>query len=195
MKKIIPILSLISVISINCFCQTPKDFTYRFINQNTGLDSLIHIDGYYVTQRACDSAFLSVFMFYPNGLFTIATTSKILPELINCFEYGGKTKICKYPLWGTYRIMGDTIKTQSIRQEGIGICTIFRNYQIMPDRTLVNICDYIYPENTKIGNMKNYPSFFKNPCPVAATFVPLPSKRNQYECPLFSKKWFYEQNE
>ncbi|PXV62117.1 hypothetical protein CLV62_12272 [Dysgonomonas alginatilytica] len=172
-----------------CVTVKPKDFTYLYTAGYTGLDTLINIDGYYVAQRECDSTFSSVFMFYPDGLFTIATTSDV-SNLKDCFENGGKSNLCQYPSWGTYRIEGNTIKTQTIRQEGMGISTIFRDYEIGDAQTLINISDYVVPQNTNLGYMKDYPSFLENQCPEVATFYPLGKKRSEKDCPLLNKKWF-----
>ncbi|MFV0331032.1 MAG: hypothetical protein ACK5KL_14650 [Dysgonomonas sp.] len=170
-------------------CGGPKNFTYRYEDKNTGLDKLIDINGYYVSQHRCDSTFYSMYMFYTNGLFTIATTSEILPELIDCFENGGQSDICKYPLWGTYKVEGDLIKTQVIREEG-NKCVIFRDYKILPDGNIVNISDYVQPEYTNLGYMENYPSFKENPCSKKADFYPLKFKRDSTACPFLKKKWF-----
>ena len=186
MKKLFPILFFILVL---VGCQSPKNFTYRYTGENTGLDKLIDINGYYISQHGCDSAFYSMYMFYPDGLFTIATTSKISDELIDCFEKGGKSNICRYPLWGTYRIEGNLIKTQAVRTEGNG-CVIFRDYRILPDKKIVNVSDYVQPQYTNLGYMENYPSFTENSCEKVAEFYTLESKRDSTECPLLKKKWF-----
>lgn len=182
------ILVLVFILS-GCVTIKPKDFTYPYIAEYTGLDTLINIDGYYVAQRECDSTFFSVFMFYPDGLFTIATASDI-SDLKDCFENGGKSNLCQYPSWGTYRIEGNTIKTQTIRQEGMGISTIFRDYEINNAQILINISDYVVPQNTNLGYMKDYPSFSENHCPKAASFYPLAKKRSEKDCPFINKKWF-----
>lgn len=186
MKKII-FFFLILVLTSGC--GGPKNFTYKYQKEATGLEKLIDINGYYVSPLGCDTSFYSVYMFYPDGLFTIATTSQLLPELIDCFANGGKSNVCKYPLWGTYRIDGDLIKTQTIRMEGDG-CTIFRDYRILPDGSIVNVSDYVQPEYTSLGYMENYPSFTRNLCEKAALFYSLPSKRNVTDCPFLNKKWF-----
>ena len=129
-------------------------------------------------------------MFYPDGLFTIATTSELMPELADCFAKGGKSTICRYPLWGTYRIVEDTIKTQVIRPEGGG-CTIFRDYKILPDRNIVNISDYVESQYTAMGYMENYPSFKDNSCKKPAVFYPLQTRRDVADCPHLDKKWFH----
>lgn len=172
-----------------CSCGGPKNFTYRYRNENTGLEKLIDINGYYVSQHACDLSFYSVYMFYPGGLFTIATTSELLPDLVDCFGGGGKSAVCSYPLWGTYKVEGELIRTQTIRMEGNG-CVIFRDYRILPDKKLINISDYVQPEYTNLGYMENYPSFKENSCGKTARFYPLETKRNIADCPLLNKKWF-----
>lgn len=172
-----------------CVTIKPKDFTYLYTAEYTGLDTLINIDGYYVAQRECDSTFFSVFMFYPDGLFTIATTSNV-SDLQDCFERGGKSNLCQYPSWGTYRIDGNTIKTQTIRQEGMGICTIFRDYEIGVGKNLINTSDYVYPENTNLGYMEGYPSFYENECFRIARFYSLDNRRSTQNCPFLNKKWF-----
>lgn len=186
MKKTCLAIFLILLLSE---CGSPKNFTYCYDDKNTGLDKLIDINGYYVSQFGCDSMFYLMYMFYPNGLFTIATTSEILPELIDCFKTGGRSDICKYPLWGTYKVEGDLIKTQVIREEG-NKCVIFRDYKILQDKSIINISDYIQPEYTNLGYMQNYPSLKDNPCSKKADFYPLKSKRDSTECPFIKKKWF-----
>ena len=187
MKKIYLVVFL-ALLFYNC--GGPKNFTYRYENKDTELDKLVDIDGYYISPYGCDSIFYSIYMFYPNGLFTIATTSEILPEIIDCFGNGGQSRICKYPLWGTYRIEGDLIKTQAIRQEG-NMCVIFRDYKILSDGSIVNISDYVEPKYTNLGYMENYPSFKENPCPQKAEFYKLKTKRDSTECPFLIKKWFW----
>lgn len=189
MKKIYFVL-IASLLLVGCVSR-PKNFTYGYKNENTGLDKLIDLNGYYVSQRECDTAFFTMYMFYPNGLFTIATTSRILPELADCFAQGGKSAICRYPLWGTYRVEGDLIKAQAIRLEGNG-CVVFYTYRIQPDGSIVNVSDYVEPQHTNLGDMANYPSFIQNKCETPARFYPLTDKRDSMQCPLLKKKWFCE---
>ena len=185
----IAIALLIIVLLLPGCVSRPKNFTYSYDKENTGLDKLIDINGYYISQRECDSTFYSIYMFYSDGLFTIATASKISPELIQCFENGGTSKIYQYPLWGIYKVEDDLIKTQVIRLEGNG-CVIFRDYRILPDKQIINISEYVQPEYTNLGYMANYPSFTSNACEKPAEFYSLTSKRDSIECPLLKKKWF-----
>lgn len=182
MKKYV-FIAVITVVSYWSCNSLPKDFTTRYIGNGTGLDTLIDIDGYYISQFGCDTSFYSIYMFYSDGLFTIATTSAISDELTECFVNGGSSNICRYPSWGLYTIEGDTIKTQTIRPEGNKF-TIFRDYLILPDKSIVNICDYVQPRYSNLGYLGNYPSFRRNECLIPAQFHKLSSKRSAQDCPI-----------
>ena len=186
------IIIIIAISFLGCINLKPKDFTYQYRKgQTTGLDTLIDIDGYYITQRECNSSFNSIFKFYPDGLFIIATGTD-LTEVVSCFENDAtKNKtICQYPSWGVYKVVNNTIKTQTVRQEGIGFCTIFRDYKILKDKTIENISDYVVPENTNIGYMRNYPSFKENNCSKKAIFHHSENTIGTEYCPYLKKKWF-----
>lgn len=188
--KVIKLLLIYTFFFLFTGCLTgPKNFTILYNKTDTGLSQLIDINGCYISQFGCDSLFYSIFTFYPDGLFRIATASQLNPDLINCFKQAQHPEYCQYPVWGTYKLTGDTIRTQSIRPEGAG-CIIFRDYLILPDKQIINLSDYVEPEHTDLGYMKNYPSYTQNNCPANATFIPLESKLNATECPYYHKKWF-----
>ena len=149
----------------------PKNFTYIYTGKDTGLAQRIDLHGYYVAARGCDTTFYTVFRFYPDGLFTIATTSKLSPVLLRCFEEEASNKKCSYLLKGVYVVEGDTIKTQAVWPVGNG-CTQFRDYRILPNRHIVNQSDYVEAEYSNLAYMKNYPSFYENPCGQEAQFFP-----------------------
>lgn len=189
MTKIVMLIVLSSLFCVGCSIY-PKDFTYRYEQGvDTGLSSLIRTDGVYIVQRECDSTFFSVFTFYSDGLFSITTASDTTLA-IECFDAGGDKRLSEYPDWGTYRIEGNLIRTQTIHQEGMGICTIFRDYEITPEGMLINVSDYVQPQYTNIGSMANYPSFRDNSCRTASSFRPLLHKRDSLHCSLTKKKWF-----
>lgn len=169
------IISIYAILLLLSSCQTiPKNFTYGDKRENTGLEKLINIDGIYVSEHSCDQSFFSVYRFYPDGLFRIATTSQITGQLVDCFESEEKTTICKQILEGRYIMDQDTIKTQVIWPVGNG-CVIFRDYRISEEKQIYNISDYVEPEYTKLVYMKNYPSYRYNPCEKEAKFYPLKS--------------------
>lgn len=182
---------LLSLSLIGCITIKPKDFTYLYQSKNTGLDRFIDINGYYISQRGGDSTLFSVFMFYPDGLFTLATTSDV-QSMSDCFTEENNSNICEYPSWGTYRIYGDTIKTQTILIEGMGTATIFRDYLILKDRSIVNISDYVIAENTNLGYMRKYPSYKDNINDKKAQFIKTTVKRNSSDCPYLNKAWFLQ---
>jgi hypothetical protein len=185
----IPIIILSFVFIGGCAGSRPSNFTYVYEAEQTGLDTLIPINGYYTAQFGCDSSFYSVFMFYPDGLFRIATTTDISAELIDCFSSDNNSVLCRYIVWGTYKAEGNIIRTQSLRMGGYPF-VIFRDYEIRPDRSVVNISDFVEPENTKLAYLNNYPSYRYNKCPVPARFYPLKHKRDSGDCPLVKRKWF-----
>ncbi|MDH6355011.1 hypothetical protein M2132_001348 [Dysgonomonas sp. PH5-45] len=183
---------LLFIILFSACASGPRNFTCLYDGKDTGLENRININGCYVSPMGCDSSFFSVYMFYPDGLFCIATTSYVSEDLIACFAEGGTSSLCRYPIWGTYRLAGDTIKTQAIRTDGGGF-VVFRDYRIL-DGGIVNISDYVQPRYSNLGYMANYPSFTDNPCPKVARFYPLASRRDATDCPFFRKSWFRTPN-
>lgn len=190
-KNVVFFLFILILIS-GCSVRKPKDFTYRYSSEsNTGLDKRIDINGYYTSQRECDSTFSSVFMFYPDGLFVIATGTD-LSAVIECFKTNKKSTICSYPSWGVYRLDGDTIRTQTVQLIGSTGITVFRDYVIEQDGSLINTSDYVYPDNSNVGHLKNYPSFSRNSCSIPARFRPLEHRTDSGQCPLLKLKWFVD---
>ena len=159
---------------VSCAVQ-PKNFTCIYTGKNTGLEQRIDLNGYYVAARGCDSTFYTVFRFFPDGLFIIATTSQLSPALIRCFGNEAESKKCEYVLKGLYVVEGDRIRTQAVWPVGNG-CTQFRDYRILPDGKIVNTSDYVEAEYSNLAYMKNYPSFYENPCEREAQFYPLAHK-------------------
>ena len=151
-------------------CNSSQPFISALPKSDALLEDHINIEGCYVFQRECDADFFSVVCFLPEGKFMIATTSN--PTTFVDYFCGKSTSsnIRQYVSTGEYVLVGDTIKTQTIRKEGIAQCPIYREYLILPDKNLTNISDYVLPEKGNIGYMRNYPSFRDNPCPQAASF-------------------------
>ncbi|MCC8145411.1 MAG: hypothetical protein LIO93_03010 [Bacteroidales bacterium] len=177
MKKSIVFIS-IALVLLSCK-STPENFTYSSNGKDTGLDRRINIQGIYITDHACDTAFFSIFRFSSDGKFSIATSGSVTDELIDCFEKENSSKHCEYLLNGFYILQGDTIKTQVVWPIGNG-CVIFRDYIIQPDKSIINTSDYVEPHYTNLAYMKNYPSFYHNPCSKKAKFYPF-NRRQQQE--------------
>ena len=71
MKNILFLFPITLLLMAGCVSVRSSDFIYFYDRKDTGLSSRINIDGYYVSERECDSTFFSVFMFYPDGLMPI----------------------------------------------------------------------------------------------------------------------------
>ena len=182
---------LFTCVITSCRTTKPNGFTYTYLkDSNTGLDKRIDTDGYFISQRDCDSSFFSAFTFYDNGLYCSVTGTN-LNEAVKCLNSNEKTALCKNLAWGLYALVGDTIKTQTLREEGITFCTIYRDYVIQEDKSIVNISDYVDTEAKYIGYMRNYPSFKNRTCHIKSQFVSeKKAKRNTSLCPYINKKWF-----
>lgn len=165
-------------------CATPpKGFTYQFKNVNTGLDKLINIDGYYLSEE-CDSMYISLFMFYSNGLCRFARTEKDgVDYALNSFKDEGK-ELNPHISWGIYHISNDTIFGQFIEDQGIfyGDYSFYTNYKILPNKRVM-ITSHVNEEGKIVEG---------NKCNIVARFYPLEKKRDWKECPWLKKKWFWK---
>lgn len=181
----------ISIVIIGCRTTKPSGFTYTYQKgSNSRLSERINTEGYFITQRECDSTFFSAFIFYDDGLYC-SVTGTDLDEAAECLNSNDKTALCGNLAWGLYTIVGDTIKTQTLREEGITYCTIYRDYIIQANKSIVNISDYVDTEAKHIGYMRNYPSFLNNSCIQKIQFYSKKkAKRNHSLCPYINKKWF-----
>lgn len=166
------------ILFISC-SNMPRNFTYKYTGIDAGLANRIAIDGYYVA-NSCDTSLYTLLSFYPDGQLLSVTTSLVSEDLIDCLKIDEKSTLCENMLWGLYVISGDTIKTQTLRKEGTG-CVIFRDFLINPDSTISYISDYVEPQYTLLGYMKNYPGFLSNPCNYPVLFYPIAHKRSLYK--------------
>ncbi|WP_280646891.1 MULTISPECIES: hypothetical protein [unclassified Dysgonomonas] len=189
MRNIFIISLIISVFM--CCSSRPNYFSNYYTGQYTGLDTLIDIQGYYVSPF-CDSSAYYMVMFYNNGLLLNARTSD--PDnkyFVECFN--GQHEDENFE-WGCYEIHGDTIKTQTCLDYGpvYGAYTIFRDYLIGADNKLQQISDYLLDDVKKqyLNKWKYGKSQFCQP----SSFHPLASKRDSSDCELLKKKWFYKKD-
>lgn len=168
-NRLFLIITLLSVLLSAC-SSLPKNYSNYPLEDNTGLDQLIRIDGCYVFQRACDPEFFSICRFSPDGNYRVASAKTISPELIRCFVSDDQSILCNNILAGRYRLAGDTIRAEAIWPVGNG-CVVFRDYLISQDKLLYNLNEYIEPDYSNLGYLRNYPSFFVNDCMKPAEFI------------------------
>ena len=87
-----------------------ENFTYLFDGKNTGIDTLLHVDGYFINLDAkCSDYSDSKFMFYRDGTFTNCM-------FVNKFKNDNvkEETVSMIFGWGRYIIEGDTIKAQTV---------------------------------------------------------------------------------
>lgn len=166
MKKYLIILGL-CIVLFSCGLFKPSGFKYKYTGKYTGLDTLIFIDGYYKSverQSIYDDKYHSALMFYRDGIVCFSSTTNLLKS----FRDG-----IYPPGWGTYRIYGDTIRSQIIpiesTQNGAPISKSM--YIILSDTTIAEI--------DREGKK------------VLHTFYPLEERIDSTNW-LLKKKWFWE---
>ncbi|NDW19301.1 hypothetical protein D0T53_10295 [Dysgonomonas sp. 216] len=154
----------------------PSGFIYKYDGKYTSLDTLIDIDGYYKSNEP-------ILQLYPSHKTQIPLYSCIMfyrDGLVCCSSTGTPYESFKdglYPVgWGTYIIMGDTIKCQFIPKESVenGAPITNRNFLIVSISELKEIC----PVHL---NDDNY------------SFHPLENRIDSTNW-LLKKKWFWEKD-
>ncbi len=162
-------------------------FVYCHHNKETGIDSLINMNGYY--RISCiDTAIVSnrklfdsgaecismtscnPFMFYPNGLFKMNLPVKYdsiynqfdislgLQEIVENIK-GNENKWFYYGLWGSYILCNDTIKIQYIDKPWPLSSTYGREewFKIINRDSLIHINSM--PLSTDKSDWKNYENY------------------------------------
>lgn len=114
MKKtyiIIAIAGILSSCTIVSKFIKPKSFTYLYDGKYTGIDTMINIKGYYVNDSFdCPIGIVtSKVMFYEDGIFCATTAD----DIKNYLSSDGKYRVEN---WGSYYLVGDTIKGQTINK-------------------------------------------------------------------------------
>lgn len=174
--------------------------SYCFCNDNTGLDTLIKINGYYKCENehtstrwlhtrekkingdTVKSKSKYLFFFYGNGM------------AVNRFYF--ENGAIKYPNPASYFISGDTIKTLSTNPvKNQTHPTIYNWYKIINDTTLEYLGESYHKELDRERMLK-----YKNADPNKvngtgkysyAHFVPYDSLPNQDDFWIKNKKWFW----
>lgn len=108
---------IITIAGIFCSCTIvtkfikPKSFTHLYDGKYTGIDTMININGYYVNDYTDCPIGVSGYkiMFYENGIFCATSAD----DIQNYFLADGKYRP---ESWGSYFLVGDTIKGQTINK-------------------------------------------------------------------------------
>ena len=197
MYKQLILLFITVVICSSCGCTAPNyikyNFTYCYDGVDTGIDTLINIEGYY---DVADNDVYPRLMFYKDGTyvegFSYSYHKSIQSQFEEIINDKKKLKVFHNNVWGRYIICGDTIKVQTVERPGCG--------SMSPIWYLENIWYKVIDRNTIVGifpsnNIIVYPSALEeNPYMIRygtpAKFYPL-SVRPNSDCFLKSEKWFW----
>lgn len=158
-----------------------KAFTYCYADAYTGIDTLINTDGYYNRRT----------FFYKNGLVVEGYyPERDHLELQKLKEFSEERFTSMYFI-GIYRIYGDTLKiqyireTQSLNDAGSGI---EKWYKIIDKNTMLCINDF---NNTTIKRERELSKSYPSDIGDTLRFVPVSVKIPQPDDNLLKRKWFW----
>jgi hypothetical protein len=179
-----------------------EGFTYCYDGKNTGIDSLLNIDGYYVIAEpfsnygynSRDTTYFNM-MFYRNGVCVLnffpldnkgrVISNKLMPLFLKTIIEERESKEATFfyntRKWGRYIIEGDTIKAQCIYRPRAGETSSIWEitevwYKIINRNTIIEIPS---KSLTNATTKRKYP----------AQFVPL-TERPAPDCWLMKEDWF-----
>lgn len=230
MKKSYIVAFMCCLILSSCGCGPtflynwrPKPWVYPYVaNTYTGLDTLLNINGYYLSEIA-DTSHLegrsipnsdhdtivpilktkyNSIMFYNNGLCASLSTRVATSEdkIIQTLDtlYSNQVFTNKYRN-ESYKKYDTSWGTYEVHNDTIKVYLI--ENLIGCDGTRKNIISKIYliPNDkqlklTFISNSNKEYGYEKILDISNSTFYPIENKRDSMECPYFTKKWFYKKD-
>jgi len=190
--KIIPVNIMILIAFLSC--SSGKYFTNYYTGNYTGLDTLINLQGYYLSS-SCDPFYYTMTMFYNSGLAIHWTISEdnVSDFAINLFQGKLRNKYA-WLWWGSYVIKDDTIKLQTDMPGSFlypsGTFILYSDFKILPDRRIQLVSEYLR------GDSWHYDQkIYSTDCNKPSKFFPLETKADSTKCPLLKKKWFWNNEE
>lgn len=177
-KKII-FLSLICLATSSCLTRTwfkPKDFTYQYDGENTGLDSLINIEGCFTSNNFQENHPRYI-VFFRDGLICLPD---VAPEK-NKFKKTYPKEMTDKHIWGKYIVEGNQIKIQQVLDTGADGGVIINQYTL-------SIESPIQIKLIAWGN-KGTTVPVQN---IVYNFQSLENRIDSSSCWLFKKRWFYK---
>jgi len=183
---------LINIVIMIAFlsCSSGKYFTNYYTGNYTGLDTLINLQGYYISS-SCDPFYYTMTMFYNNGLAIHSTIpdNDVSDFFINVYEGKLKNEYSRL-WWGSYVIKNDTIKLQTDVPESFlypsGTFILYSDFKIFPDGKIQLVSNYL------LGDSWHYDQkVYSADCNKPSVFFPIETKADSKKCPLLKKKWFW----
>ncbi len=196
MKKYL-IIFLIVLIAQSCIGYqiskkfAPAGFSYKYDGENTGLDTLLFLHGYFMTEKVYDASIETherfgidghyyATRFYPDGL-VCSVSSSDSTNIAKAFSEDSDIKDWLY--WGRYIVSGDTIKVQYI----------FDN-DVMSSSTAYSSSktDYIIAGRSTVFRIPNAKEQGTTTEPVRNkyNFYPMINSLSPANCPWLKKEWF-----
>ena len=187
---------IIIVLFLNfvCCASKAKYFTNYYTGKYTGLDTLINLQGYYISSSCYSNptSGYTVTMFYNNGLAVHSTikNDSISDFSINVYKGKGEKKSASWLRWGSYIIKNDTIKLQTNVPYGFpypsGTFIEYSDFKILPGGRIQLVSLYMRGDSWHY-DWEMYPD-----CNKPSVFFPLETKADSTKCPLLEKKWFWD---
>lgn len=192
------LLTILSGCGIGTPLRTKSSFSYCFDGENTGLDSLINIDGFFYMKSKINENILlnesNIGYFYPSFVFYKKNFVHINPyydlvfskpksSLHNFFDTHTRAE------FGSYILNGDTIKIQLVEPPGGQTQDIYEVWFVIIDKYNMRpvywgdpdlVSDKTVEEYIKKGPYRN----------ETFTFYPMESKINPEKTWIYNKRWF-----
>jgi len=198
MRRLNIVIIIMLLLSFVSCASKAKYFTNYYTGKYTGLDTLINLQGYYISpivslnwKGDCYSSGQAMTMFYNNGLVVHAAgpdTDTSTDFAINLYKGNLKNKYA-WLQWGSYVIKDDTIKVQINVPLGFpypsGTFIGYADFKILPEGRIQLVSDYILGDSWH-QDTKVYPD-----CGKPSVFFHLETKADSTKCPLLKKKWFW----
>lgn len=164
----------ISIVFISCIARKPKDLTYLYDNENTGLDNFIYTNGIYTSSDP--RAYKQYIVLFNNGLIC---SPDVLPTQNNIKLTYPKVMTDKH-MWGIYKVEDDIIKTQSVVDLGLdgGIGVSRKFFKILNSKQI-----------KWIGYISDHGVYFERN--IIYNYEPLENRMDSADCWLLKKKWFW----
>lgn len=189
-------LSILSGCGISTPLRTKRSFTYCFDGENTGLDSLIDINGFFymksdinqnlIIDKGNVGNFYPNFKFYENGF--VHNNPYILLDL-NKSKFGSWIDNYSGADFGRYILKGDTIKIQLVEPPGGQTQEIYEVGLVIIDKYNIRPIYWGDPDLVSNATVEEYlkKGYYRN---KILTFYPMERKINPEKTWIYNKRWF-----
>lgn len=162
----------------------PENMNYHFDTSETKLNTLLNIDGYYISKfEYKGNIHYSALMFYRNGSIAFplrqlfSSENEIIENLVDKDTSKANNFDTSWGGWGIYHLSGDTIKMQtSLWYDRVTRMGSTYSVFVIENKNEIRLIDGWYKEKRDIYK-----------------FVPYPNRIDSTNW-LLKKKWFYKKD-